>query len=106
MLVGAKPDSFSIAKECLGHQKGLERGLKMLHTVSLVFDVDMPMLYGEGERAFIRLQEEIMKHSNDHSLFAWSVEGEGYRGLLAKSPANFRRSHDIVPSINRLSHVP
>lgn len=71
-----------------------------------IFDVDMPMLYGEGERAFFRLQEEIMKHSNDHSLFAWSVEGEGYRGLLAKSPANFRRSHDIVPSINRLSHVP
>jgi len=47
-----------------------------------------------------------MKHSNDHSLFAWSVEGEGDKGLLPKSPANFRHSHDVVPSINRLSHVP
>jgi len=34
----------------------------------------MPLLYGEGERAFVRLQEEIMKTSNDQSLFAWGYE--------------------------------
>jgi hypothetical protein len=28
-----------------------------------IFSVNMPMLYGEGgDRAFLRLQEEIMKH--------------------------------------------
>jgi len=31
----------------------------------------MPLLYGERERAFIRLEEEIMKISDDHSIFAW-----------------------------------
>ena len=36
-----------------------------------IFGVNMPTLYGEGERAFQRLQEEIMKQSTDTSLFAW-----------------------------------
>jgi hypothetical protein len=34
-----------------------------------MFDVNMPLLYGEGDKAFIRLQEEIIKHSNDLSIF-------------------------------------
>ena len=33
-----------------------------------LFDVNMPLLYGEGEKAFIRLQEEIIKENDDHSL--------------------------------------
>lgn len=36
-----------------------------------IFDVNMPLLYGEGSNAFVRLQEEIIKKSDDHSLFAW-----------------------------------
>jgi len=36
-----------------------------------VFNIHMPLLYGERERAFIRLEEEIMKISDDHSIFAW-----------------------------------
>jgi hypothetical protein len=37
-----------------------------------IFDVQMPLLYGEGEEnAFMRLQEEIIKKSNDMSIFAW-----------------------------------
>ena len=31
----------------------------------------MPPLYGEGERAFRRLQEEIVQRVPDQSLFAW-----------------------------------
>jgi ankyrin repeat protein len=62
-----------------------------------IFSIHMPMLYGEGERAFIRLQEEIMRVSDDHSLFAWrSTENHG--GLLATSPAAFSNSGNIVPS--------
>ncbi|OHE96939.1 hypothetical protein CORC01_07724 [Colletotrichum orchidophilum] len=34
-----------------------------------IFDVNMPMLYGEGDRAFLRLQEEIIRRSNDISIF-------------------------------------
>jgi hypothetical protein len=64
-----------------------------------LFDVNMPMLYGEGAKAFLRLQEEIMKHSDDQSLFAWTDPaaylGE-YKGLLASSPQYFEKSGDIV----------
>ncbi|KAH7303352.1 heterokaryon incompatibility protein-domain-containing protein [Stachybotrys elegans] len=42
-----------------------------------IFDVNMPLLYGEGDRAFTRLQEEILKESEDQSIFAivlmWSL---------------------------------
>ncbi|KAL1838932.1 hypothetical protein VTJ49DRAFT_2063 [Mycothermus thermophilus] len=40
-----------------------------------LFDVNMPVLYGEGENAFLRLQEEIIKRSDDHSIFAWGALG-------------------------------
>lgn len=55
-----------------------------------LFYVNMPLLYGEGEeRAFLRLQEEIIKYSSDQTIFAWSgVDGDG-RGLLAGSPDLF-----------------
>ena len=33
--------------------------------------VNMPMLYGEGKKAFHRLQLEIIRMSNDQSIFAW-----------------------------------
>jgi hypothetical protein len=36
-----------------------------------LFGVNMPLLYGEGEQSFIRLQEKIMEDSDDQSIFAW-----------------------------------
>jgi hypothetical protein len=33
--------------------------------------VNMPLIYGEGERAFTRLQHELIRSSNDGSIFAW-----------------------------------
>ena len=36
-----------------------------------LLDVNMPMLYGEGKKAFHRLQLEIIRTSNDQSIFAW-----------------------------------
>ena len=52
-----------------------------------IFGVNMSMLYGEAEGAFIRLQEEILKRSTDQSiLFSESHE----LGLLATSPAAFK----------------
>lgn len=38
-----------------------------------LFRINMPLLYGEGRRAFKRLQEEIAKVSSDHSIYAWEV---------------------------------
>jgi hypothetical protein len=60
-----------------------------------IFGVNMPMLYGEGESAFLRLQEEIMKVSDDYSIFAW--ESIDYRGgLLATLLAAFVKSSEIA----------
>jgi hypothetical protein len=64
-----------------------------------IFDVHMPLLYGEGDRAFQRLQEEIIKVSTDQSIFAWRSQHSTYatwRSLLARSPSEFAYG-DIVP---------
>lgn len=65
-----------------------------------IFDVNMPMLYGEGRhKAFIRLQEEVMKRSDDQSLFLWRKKEQSYPtylGLLAPSPREFVDSPDVV----------
>ncbi|KAJ4267650.1 hypothetical protein NW762_003762 [Fusarium torreyae] len=58
-----------------------------------LFDVHMPLLYGEGKNAFIRLQEEIIRKQPDHTLFAWRSRADSpaptFCGLLAPSPRNF-----------------
>ncbi|KAI0814169.1 heterokaryon incompatibility protein-domain-containing protein [Xylaria sp. FL0064] len=36
-----------------------------------LFDVNMPLLYGEKSKAFRRLQEEIIRRSDDQSILAW-----------------------------------
>ncbi|KAK2760573.1 het domain protein [Colletotrichum kahawae] len=60
-----------------------------------LFNVNMPLLYGEGERAFVRLQEEILKETDDQSLFLWALSPEERRnpdqlyGLLARSTRSF-----------------
>jgi hypothetical protein len=69
-----------------------------------IFDVNMPLLYGEGRKAFIRLQEEILKETDDQSLLAWGLDVEEdldifmtLAGVFANSPAAFLGSEDVVP---------
>lgn len=79
-----------------------------------IFDVNMPLLYGEGEKAFLRLQQHISDQSHDASLFAWEYPhspmtweaGDQLRGntterrpsytsgVLAENPGAFRRFRD------------
>lgn len=68
----------------------------------------MPLLYGEGNRAFLRLQEHIIAKTSDHSLFAWagweSLFGPSCtktmtrrpRDLLASSPRSFAYSKNVI----------
>lgn len=62
-----------------------------------LFGVNMPMLYGEGSKAFQRLQLEIIRMSSDHSIFAWNPKGQlgEHGGVLAGDPGCFRDCHDI-----------
>ncbi|KAH9890331.1 HET-domain-containing protein [Xylariomycetidae sp. FL2044] len=36
-----------------------------------LLDVNMPLLYGEGSKAFIRLQQEVMVSRNDLTMLTW-----------------------------------
>ena len=35
-----------------------------------LFDINMPMIYGERKKAFLRLQQQIIQRSKDESIFA------------------------------------
>lgn len=62
-----------------------------------LFGVHMPMLYGEGKNAFRRLQLELIRMTNDHSVFAWDRRTIGWSGsVLADDPSFFRDCEDIV----------
>ena len=61
-----------------------------------MFGINIPLIYGEGETAFVRLQEEIIKVSDDHSIFAWKSKNQNNGGLLATSPDAFEESADII----------
>lgn len=89
-----------------------------------IFDVNMPLLYGEGNKAFLRLQQEFLKESDDMTILAWSSpslqdfigisnrHSNIYRGpnaqsgstlteipcgILATAPIFFAHSADYVP---------
>ncbi|KIO03139.1 hypothetical protein M404DRAFT_635279 [Pisolithus tinctorius Marx 270] len=68
-----------------------------------LLDVNMPMLYGEGKKAFLRLQEEVIRKSNDQTIFAWNPTEETLQtcGVLADDPSLFRGCHDIIQMESR-----
>ena len=57
-----------------------------------ISDVNMPILYGEGQKAFLRLQDAILSQNDDLSLFLWTDEesAEPYIGLFAHHPRCFK----------------
>ncbi|KIK28106.1 hypothetical protein PISMIDRAFT_605388 [Pisolithus microcarpus 441] len=79
-----------------------------------LLSINMPMLYGEGKKAFQRLQLEFMRITNDQSVFAWratkvgstkggeSTDGGNIQemgwtsGVLPDSPVAFKGCHDII----------
>jgi hypothetical protein len=74
--------------------------------------VHMPLLYGEGHQAFTRLQEEIIKVSIDHTIFAWRYGAEipqpgatktRFNDLLAQSPSDFVKGNRLSSFTSGLS---
>lgn len=77
-----------------------------------LFDINMPLLYGEGTKAFMRLQQEVIRTSDDESIFTWRTpcraekqpkswsETCAYRctreGILAPDPSFFANCGRIV----------
>ncbi|KAI0692865.1 hypothetical protein C8T65DRAFT_617430 [Cerioporus squamosus] len=69
-----------------------------------IFSINMPTLYGEGRRAFQRLQEEVMKNYPDTTLFAWgtpweySTEAAWIAGQMASSHLLTDHSYLLAPA--------
>ncbi|KAI4103524.1 MAG: hypothetical protein LQ339_004249 [Xanthoria mediterranea] len=87
-------------------QRRTSRGEDIAYCLLGLFDVSMPLLYGEGAaNAFNRLQVEIMQRNDDESLFAWTSKRPA-SGALASSPACFADSKDIFRGQNRMNRRP
>lgn len=101
VLDGGDPALSSIAKRMSwASKRETTRVEDLAYCLMGLFGVNMPLIYGERHKAFIRLQTEIMKYSDDQSLFAWkapmAVDNVGC-GLLAGSPEWFAESRNISP---------
>jgi len=69
-----------------------------------IFNVNMPLLYGEGDRAFIRLQKEILNQYNDMTTLCWGyglpvrdlVKSGNESGALGSSPEAFAACKNVT----------
>ncbi|EKJ76898.1 hypothetical protein FPSE_02896 [Fusarium pseudograminearum CS3096] len=73
-----------------------------------IFNISMPMIYGEGAKAFERLQSKILVQTTDDSILAWGtfdtdLSGQSTKisqavsaGAFASSPKDFARCGRIV----------
>ncbi|KAL7280871.1 hypothetical protein ACG7TL_005815 [Trametes sanguinea] len=65
-------DSVSVARRMSwAAKRQTTREEDKAYSLMGIFGVNMPTIYGEGSNAFVRLQEEILKHVPDQSIFAW-----------------------------------
>ncbi|KAI8671451.1 HET domain-containing protein [Fusarium keratoplasticum] len=72
-----------------------------------IFNINMPLIYGEREKAFKRLQHAIIREIDDQTILAWGTGFVGleeidqrhddYQPLLARSPYAFKDCGDLVP---------
>ncbi|KAI1372825.1 heterokaryon incompatibility protein-domain-containing protein [Hypoxylon crocopeplum] len=100
-LRGQDPADISIARRMYwASKRQTTRVEDLAYSLLGLFDVNMPMIYGEGLKAFRRLQEEILKTTDDQSIFAWHNKGfsEGTPvDVLAQSPSDFAESGTVSP---------
>ena len=64
----------------------------------------MSPLYGEGEEAFYRLQEEIMRRYPDTTLFAWSSDPSPNGRDLTLEQSHAESKYLLAPSPEVFSH--
>lgn len=106
------PDQFSVAQRMSwAAGRKTTRVEDRAYSLLGLFDISMPMIYGEGTKAFRRLQEEIIKRTNDLTILGWCPdesfdeddnEEDNDDGsalpALAADPDAFRHSHDLQRS--------
>ena len=92
------PRSASVAmKMSWVSRRQTSREEDMAYCLLGLFDINMSLIYGEGQNAFFRLQCEIIQRTSDESIFAWEDHEVKAGGLLARNPSAFAESNDIFP---------
>ncbi|KAL1941408.1 hypothetical protein VTO73DRAFT_7225 [Trametes versicolor] len=76
----------------------------MAYCLMGLFDIHMPILYGEGDAAFGRLQEAILQKIRDHTLLAWEFP-DTRRPSSPPSPWPFAPSPATFAGASRLVSV-
>lgn len=100
VLMGGDPLEMSVARRmCWASHRTTTRVEDEAYCLLGLFGVNMPLIYGEGRKAFRRLQEEIIRSSNDQSILAWYTtnEKDGTAvDFLASRASDFQESGDVA----------
>ncbi|KAF2832715.1 HET-domain-containing protein [Ophiobolus disseminans] len=91
--------SYCIARRMSwASQRQTTRLEDMSYSLLGLFDISMPLLYGEGARAFLRLHEEIIKRVDDDSILAWNLQmPTSAQGLLhSQACTNFSYKRTVL----------
>jgi hypothetical protein len=108
LVTGDLHDSSVAQRMSWAAKRRTTRAEDMAYCLFGLLDINMPLLYGEGGRkAFLRLQDEIIKTIDDPTIFAWKADQpshHSYRSLFAASPAEFSDSGHFIPRDK--AHIP
>ncbi|KAI8630752.1 HET-domain-containing protein [Xylariaceae sp. FL1651] len=63
-----------------------------------LLDLNMPLLYGEGPKAFLRLQEEILRRNEDYTLLLWGNSYLDDEGSEIGEPVGLLRAFGHAPN--------
>lgn len=118
VLRGDSPSGYSVAdRMSWAASRQTTRMEDNAYCLLGLFDVNLPLIYGEGVGAFRRLQEAIIKSNNDLSILAWGMspkttgteeaafvvhirQSEGplmghFQELFATSPSDYEHSKHV-----------
>lgn len=100
VLMGGDPLEMSVARRMYWASNRITTRVEdEAYCLLGLFGVNMPLIYGEGRKAFRRLQEEIIRLSDDQSILAWyaTEESDGTPvDFLASRASDFQESGDIA----------
>ncbi|KAI8944264.1 hypothetical protein F4801DRAFT_572345 [Xylaria longipes] len=104
-LMGGSLDKASIAQRMSwAAMRSTSREEDEAYCLLGIFDINMPLIYGEGSKAFRRLQEVLVReYPEDHSLFAWGKvvtrlpnQFDNYGELFGLKPLDIRHNPNEV----------
>ncbi|KAF2181339.1 HET-domain-containing protein [Zopfia rhizophila CBS 207.26] len=109
VLRGSSPLHCTVAQRLSwASNRETTRGEDTAYSLLGLFDVHLAPIYGEGAtKAFMRLQEEILRRWNDHSIFIWTPSHESRNfGLLATSPKPFCKHKECFKWLEDTDSIP